>query len=70
MNSEYYIKNLDKTIKFNYSNPDPNKKKVNFTFGAQSETPRRNSSLPKVNFTASTQPMQKVTFNAINPQNL
>lgn len=35
MSSEYYIKNIEKTVKFNYSDPDPNKSRVNFTFGVQ-----------------------------------
>lgn len=34
MNSEYYSKALDKTIKFNYSNPNLKKPKVHFSFGA------------------------------------
>lgn len=33
MNNEYYSRTLDKLIKFNFSDPDPNRSNVHFTFG-------------------------------------
>lgn len=68
MSSEYYNKDLDKTIKFQYSDPDPNAKpkpKINFSFNGLSAssmatgqtTPkkiRNSTSLPKITFSTGT----------------
>lgn len=68
MSSQYYNKDLDKTIKFQYSDPDPNAKpkpKINFSFNGLSAsnmttgqaTPkkiRNSASLPKITFSTGT----------------
>ena len=74
MSSEYYNKNLEKTIKFKYSNPDPNAKskpKINFTFtGYEASTPKNGStSLPKISFTSSS-PNKNIKFTANSPTNI
>lgn len=66
MNSEVYLKNIDKTIKFNYSNPTKDmtlQPKVCFTFGRsnsvgnhRNSNPRNiSSSKPKITFSHNTQ---------------
>lgn len=70
MNSEYYNKTLDKTVKFNYAPPDPsslNKPKINFTFAGQRST-LYDSSFSKTNMTSSTSRSRpKVNFVNSNP---